>query len=389
MRPGFIALCLLGAVTACAAVHRPPASVASLQAEAVTLASRDRQVRDSVIVRLVRRVQRRGDRTLDVLLLSGGGQNGAFGAGFLRGWRSRSDQPMPRFDLVTGISTGALQAPYALLGTAAAIDTITALYARAAASIAPTVDWWFWLRRTGGVVNTKRFDRTLEQSIHGRFRDELRAAFAEDRQILFASTDFDLGIGRLWSLGDELDTTAAGLQRTRRLLKAATAIPGIFPPVVIDGHVHADGGVVENMLPALDFDDYVRLGAALAAYGVRDVTVRVWVVMNVWSHGEPRVMTPSSRKQMSARSTGLLFYLHQPSTLDRLHNLARAVSAEVPGVRVQLSVALLPSSESTTPGAEQLFERRFMQRLDSIGYSKARSRAPWDVVPSAYRRPER
>ncbi|MCE2901771.1 MAG: patatin-like phospholipase family protein [Gemmatimonas sp.] len=389
MRPGFIALCLLGAVTACAAVHRPPASVASLQAEAVTLASRDRQVRDSVIVRLVRRVQRRGDRTLDVLLLSGGGQNGAFGAGFLRGWRSRSDQPMPRFDLVTGISTGALQAPYALLGTAAAIDTITALYARAAASIAPTVDWWFWLRRTGGVVNTKRFDRTLEQSIHGRFRDELRAAFAEDRQILFASTDFDLGIGRLWSLGDELDTTAAGLQRTRRLLKAATAIPGIFPPVVIDGHVHADGGVVENMLPALDFDDYVRLGAALAAYGVRDVTVRVWVVMNVWSHGEPRVMTPSSRKQMSARSTGLLFYLHQPSTLDRLHNLARAVSAEVPGVRVQLSVALLPSSESTTPGAEQLFERRFMQRLDSIGYSKARSSAPWDVVPSAYRRPER
>lgn len=389
MRPGFIALCLLGAVTACAAVHRPPASVASLQAEAVTLASRDRQVRDSVIVRLVRRVQRRGDRTLDVLLLSGGGQNGAFGAGFLRGWRSRSDQPMPRFDLVTGISTGALQAPYALLGTAAAIDTITALYARAAASIAPTVDWWFWLRRTGGVVNTKRFARTLEQSIHGRFRDELRAAFAEDRQILFASTDFDLGIGRLWSLGDELDTTAAGLQRTRRLLKAATAIPGIFPPVVIDGHVHADGGVVENMLPALDFDDYVRLGAALAAYGVRDVTVRVWVVMNVWSHGEPRVMTPSSRKQMSARSTGLLFYLHQPSTLDRLHNLARAVSAEVPGVRVQLSVALLPSSESTTPGAEQLFERRFMQRLDSIGYSKARSSAPWDVVPSAYRRPER
>jgi len=133
----------------------------------------------------------------------------------------------------------------------------------------------------------------------------------------------------------------------------------------------------------------VRLGAALAAYGVRDVTVRVWVVMNVWSHGEPRVMTPSSRKQMSARSTGLLFYLHQPSTLDRLHNLARAVSAEVPGVRVQLSVALLPSSESTTPGAEQLFERRFMQRLDSIGYSKARSSAPWDVVPSAYRRPER
>jgi hypothetical protein len=389
IRPTLLALCLLGAVTACAAVSRPPVSIASLQAEAATLAVRDRQVRDSVIARLVRRAERRGDRTLDVLLLSGGGQNGAFGAGFLRGWHSRDDQPMPRFDLVTGISTGALQAPYALLGTAAAIDTITALYARAATSIAPTADWWFWLRRTGGVVNTQRFDRTLEQSIDGRFRDELRAAFAEDRQILFASTDFDLGIGRLWSLGDELDTTAAGLQRTRQLLKAATAIPGIFPPVVIDGHVHADGGVVENVLPALEFDDYARLGQALAARGVRDVTVRVWVVMNIWSHGEPRVLDPSRRKQISARSTGLLFYLHQPSTLDRLQNLARAVSAEVPGVRMQVRVSALPNSESTTPGADKLFERWFMQRLDSIGFAKARSRAPWDVVPSAFRRPER
>lgn len=383
------ALALLGTTMACAAVSRPSATVATLQAEVPAVAVHDRTVRDSVIARLVRRVEQRGDRTLDLLLLSGGGQNGAFGAGFLRGWRTRADQPMPRFDLVTGISTGALQAPYALLGTEAAIDTVTALYARAATSIAPTFDWWFWLRRTGGLVNTKRFDRTLEQSIDGRFRDELRAAFAEDRQILFATTDFDLGIGRLWSLGDELDSTTAGLQRSRRLLKAATAIPGIFPPVVIDGHVHADGGVVENVLPALEFDDYAALGRALAARGVREVTVRVWVVMNVWSHGEPRVVTPSSRKQMSARSTGLLFYLHMPSTLDRLQNLARAVSADVPGVRMQVSVAALPSSESVTPGAEKLFERQFMQRLDSIGYAKARSASPWDVVPSAFRRPER
>lgn len=389
IRSVLLALGLLGGTAACAAVSRPPASIASLQGDAVALAARDRAVRDSVIARLVRRVAQRGDRTLDVLMLSGGGQNGAFGAGFLRGWRSRSDQTMPRFDLVTGISTGALQAPYALLGTAAAIDTVTALYARAATSIAPTFDWWFWLRRTGGLVNTKRFDRTLEQSIDGRFRDELRAAFAEDRQILFASTDFDLGIGRLWSLGDELDTTAAGLQRTRRLLKAATAIPGVFPPVVIDGHVHADGGVVENVLPGLEFTDYARLGQALAARGLGDVTVRVFVLMNIWTHGEPRVIDPSNRSAISTRSTGLLFYLHQPSTLDRLQNLARAVSAEVPGVRMELRVAALPSGESTSPGAEKLFERRFMQRLDSLGFVKARGSAPWDVVPSAFRRPER
>jgi hypothetical protein len=153
--------------------------------------------------------------------------------------------------------------------------------------------------------------------------------------------------------------------------------------------VHADGGVVENVLPVLAYDDYARLGNALASRGLRDVTIRLWVVMNVWSHGEPRVVKPSSRKQMDARSTALLFYLHMPASLDGLQNLARAVSAGVPGVRMQLSIAALSNEESVTPGAEKLFERRFMQRLDSIGYAKARSDAPWDVVPSAYRRPER
>lgn len=374
-------------LAACAAVTRPPATPATLQQEAPLAAARDRATRDSIIERLARRAIKRGDRTLDVLLLSGGGQNGAFGAGFLRGWRARADGTMPTFDLVSGISTGALQAPYALLGTTASLDTLSALYARAATSIAPTFDWWFWLRRTGGLVNTARYDRTLAATIDGRFRDDLRTAFADDRQIVFATADFDLGIGRLWSLGEELDTTGTGLVRARSLLRAATAIPGIFPPVVVDGHVHADGGVVENVLPVLTYDDYRALAQRLRAKGVEQVTVRVWVVMNIWTHAEPRVIRPSSRGQMSSRSTAMLFYLHQPSTLAGLENLARAVSADVPGVRMQIRVAALPASESMSPGADKLFERRFMQRLDSIGFAKARRADPWDSVIGAFVRP--
>jgi len=381
-------LALILLASGCAAISRPPASVTSLTAKSVPLALRDRQLRDSVIARLVRRAERRGDRTLDVLLLSGGGQNGAYGAGFLRGWKQRSDAPMPRFDLVTGISTGALQAPYALLGTREALDTVSALYARAATSIAPTIDWWFWFRRTGGVVNTERFDRTLEQAIDGDFRTELRAAFAEDRQIVFGTTDFDLGIGQLWSLGDELDSSEAGLRRARMLLKAATAIPAIFPPVVVDGHVHADGGVVENVLPVLALADYRQLGAALAARGLRDVTLRLWVVMNVWSHADPRVISPSNRGQMDSRSTMLLFYLHQPSALEKLDYLARAVTAEVPGLRLEMRVTSIPVEQSVAPGADKLFNKDFMQRLDSLGFARAQSPAPWDMVPSAYLRPE-
>lgn len=377
---------LMPTLHACAAVHRPKTTVAQLNEDAVSMARTESVTRDSVIARLVRRAVARGDRTLDVLMLSGGGQNGAFGAGFLRGWRTRADSPMPAFDLITGISTGALQAPYALLGTEAALDTLSVLYRNAPDRVAPTIDWWFWLRKTGGVVNTARYDRALEQSINGKFRDELRSAFAADRQIVFATTDFDVGVGRTWSLTDVLDTTSASLVRSRQLLKAATAIPGIFSPVVIDGHVHGDGGVITNVLPLFRFADYERLADALKARGLGNVTVRLYVVMNLWSHAEPMVISPSNRKQISSRTNFMLFYAHQPQTLELLDALARAVSAGVPGLKVEFRVATIPSDEALVPGAAKLFDRGFIARLDSLGFAKARGDAPWDLVPSAFSR---
>lgn len=376
-------------LTGCAAITRPPTTVAQVQRDALTIDAQHRALRDTVIERLVRRVAKRGDRTLDVLMLSGGGQNGAYGAGFLRGWLERTNEAMPRFDLVTGISTGVLQSPYALVGTRSALDTITALYGRAAKSFAPTLDWWFWLRPTGGVVNTKRFDRTIAETFSGPLRDELNRRFADDQQIVFGTTDFDLGIGRIWSMGDELQRTSAGAARTQQLVKAATAIPAIFPPVMIDGHLQSDGGVVEVILPLLTFEDYTRLGERLQARGLSGVTVRVSVIVNMWTHAPPTVMKPSGRRAISGRATAVQFYAHQPATLAALENLSRAVSDRVPGLRLTVRVTSIPSEESMVPGANALFDDRFMQRLDSLGFRRAQSAAPWDgPTAGAYTRPE-
>jgi len=380
-------LLVIPLVSACAVIHRPATTIDQLQRDGVAARITERSTRDSVIERLVRRAVARGDKTLDVLMLSGGGQNGAFGVGFLRGWNARTVSPMPRFDLVTGISTGSLQAPYALVGTTKALDTITAIYARAAESIAPSIDWLFWLRRTGGLVNTKKFDRALHESIGGEFRGDLVRAFADDRQLLIGTSDFDLAIGRTWSLGETLDTTAKGLDRTAMLLKAATAIPGVFPPVLVDGHVHADGGIISNVLLLLTFEDYQQLARRLAEKGLTDVTVRIFVVMNFWSHAPPQIVAPSKVKQIAARSNVMLFFAHQPQTLEDLSNLARAVSSQVRGLRVELKVATLDAQLALEPGANKLFEHAFMQQLDKLGYAKAQSSSPWDKLPSAYERP--
>jgi predicted acylesterase/phospholipase RssA len=362
--------------------------VPQLQTDGIAATRAHEAVRDSVLSRLVRRAVARGDRTLDLLLLSGGGQHGAYGVGYLRGWASRPDAPMPRWDLVSGISTGALQAPFALLGTPAALDTIAALYRAAADRIAPTFDWWFWIRRTGGVVNTSRYERSLRSTVTPALREELQAEFAQGRQLLTATTDMDLGIGRVWDLTTELGRDDAALARSHDLLYTATAIPGIFPPRLIDGHVHSDGGIIANVLPILELDDYRELAARLRTAGVDGtVRVRLYVIMNVWTHVAPRVVKPSSRGAISTRSSEILFWAAQPHALRRLQELARAVSADVPGLDLEVRIAQPAASLATQPGADKLFDKAWMQRLEQIGYEQARGAAPWDSIWSSYVRP--
>ena len=379
---------LLLLATGCASISRPPGTIASLQADAVRARAEHQAVRDSVLTRLVRRAQARTDRTLDLLLLSGGGQHGAFGVGFMRGWSSRTDAPMPRFDLVSGISTGALQSPFALLGTPEAIDTIAALYRSAADRIAPIFDWWFWLRRTGGLVNTTRYERSIASVMNQTMRAQLENEFRQDRQLLLATTDMDLGIGRVWDLRTAIQADTATLERARLLLYTATAIPGIFPPRLVDGHVHSDGGIISNVLPLLSLDDYRELAARLRAAGLQDdITVRVWVLMNVFTHAPLKLTKPSSRGNMSARSTELLFWSAQPAALIRLQELARAVSVDIPGITMQVRIAQPHASLAMEPGAQKLFDKAWMLRLEQIGFDQARSAAPWDSIISSYERP--
>jgi len=390
MVPGhgrLLAWLALASLTGCAVIERAPTDLPSLLRDADVARAAQRATIERLVDTLAGRAVARGDRTLDVLVLSGGGQHGAYGAGFLRGWRARSDAPMPRFDLVTGISTGALQAPFALLGTEAALDRAAALYRSAATESAPTVDWWFWIRRTGGVVDTTRYRRAIEATLDERMRAQLRAEFDTGRQLATATTDLDLGTGRVWDLGHEL-SRPDGPARAHTILLGTTAIPGIFPPVLIDGHVHSDGGIVSNVLPVLDFETCRLLADRLRARGMTGpVTVRMWIVLNVWTHPRLLVIDPASRSLIARRSSAMIFVTQQPQMLASLTDLARAVSADVPELRLQVRHTALPPELAGEPGSEALADEAWMLRLEQRGYERARGAAPWDEITSPYERP--
>jgi hypothetical protein len=109
--------------------------------------------------------------------------------------------------------------------------------------------------------------------------------------------------------------------------------------------------------------------------------------MNLWTHPRPIVVDPASRSQIAGRGNLLLFWTQQPQIAERLADLARAVSAGVPGLRMQVRYTAIPSELAGEPGAAALADEAWMRRLEQLGYDRALGTTPWDQIVSPYRRP--
>jgi hypothetical protein len=332
---------------------------------------------------LALRVRERHDSTLDILLISSGGQHGAYGAGFLRGWQEHTHPGMPHFDLVTGVSSSALQAPFALVGTQAALARGAELYRTAPLDLAPTPDFWPALRELD-MPNASRYVEHVAKLLDEPLQSELLHEYKERRTIAIATTDFDLGAQRVWEMGHELGDDERGLRRARALIVASAAVPGVFTPAMIDRHVHAAGDVSSTLLVPLQFDDFRLLASRLKNLGFSDsVEVRLWVIMNGFSVPPEVRIDPESRGAMSERAQAILPRIAQAEAIERVADLTRAVSGGVRGLRMQLHVTMIPPELAEEPGAETLYDPTWMLRLEQIGYERARGESGWDrvVVP--------
>lgn len=189
------------------------------------------------------------DGRLDLLALSGGGANGAFAAGVINGWTASGRRP--DFEIVTGVSTGALAAPFVFLGP----DWDEEL--RESYTGGETTNL---LRSQGlgalfgsGVFSGEPLRELVENHVDQALLDAVAAEHRRGRILLVATTDLDSQRGVIWNLGAIADQGGLGaLPLFRDVLIASASIPGVFPPVMIsadgsDGvfeEMHVDGGVM-------------------------------------------------------------------------------------------------------------------------------------------------
>jgi predicted acylesterase/phospholipase RssA len=186
-------------------------------------------------------------RPIQVLELSGGGQYGAFGAGFLNGWSTAGTRP--QFDLVTGISTGALLATHAFLGTPEDDRTLKRLFTQVERRDIYRGSLWGALFGGPALNRTDPMAAMIARAITPEVLERVAAEFDEGRRLFVAATNLDYKQVWIFSLGlIAKQGGPAALDLYRKVLQAAASPPVVFPPVEIEGHLFGDAAVRENLL---------------------------------------------------------------------------------------------------------------------------------------------
>jgi len=184
----------------------------------------------------------------EVLSLSGGGAGGAYGAGVMVGWTERGDRP--EFDIVSGVSTGALIAPFAFLGPDWD-DELTAAYTDGQASnlLSPRV---LSILAAPSLFSSDGLRELVDRNVTPRMLAAIAQEYAKGRQLLVATTNLDTEETVIWDMGLLASQGPQTMELFKQVLVASASIPGIFTPQLIagldpDGEVvlemHADGGV--------------------------------------------------------------------------------------------------------------------------------------------------
>ncbi|MGI9350952.1 MAG: patatin-like phospholipase family protein [Rhizobiaceae bacterium] len=309
------------------------------------------------------------------LIITGGGPDGAFGAGLLNGMTDGGHRL--DFEVVTGVSTGALIAPFAFLGPK---------YDDALTSVYTTVSSKDIIRNRGPLAglggsslgDSKPLQKLIAKHVTLEFLDEVASEYRSGRRLFIGTTNLDAQRPVIWNMGAIAEyRNEAAVELFRKVLLASASIPALFPPVHFDvtageddtsfQELHVDGGTTNNAF-------FLPLRVGLAPYlkkrGLR-VKPTMYVIRNsssspLWEPVKEKTF-PIAKRSIStlvkSSTTGDLYKLY---TFSRLNNIG-------------FKLISVPSDFNEKQN--EAFDKEYMQKLYDIGYGLGRKGPKWESLP--------
>jgi hypothetical protein len=321
---------------------------------------------------------------VDLLFISGGGDWGAFGAGFLKGWGTiPKTDPMarPEFAVVSGVSTGALIAPFAFIGTDEMIERVVQLYRN------PKKDWvkprWplYFLPNNISFAEVPGLERELRSNLTPQTIRAIADAGKDGRMLAVNTTNLDDAGPRVFDLVAEAQRAidSGNIDRIHNIMLASAGIPGAFPYREIDGQMYVDGGVTGNIIygARIDEDDsppavWQRMypGTPLPKY-------RYWVIFN----NQLRTLPTTTVPQWPAIVTRSLELATRSSTLTAMRHLftMAEISRLKRGADVEVRIVSIP--DDWTVPKEGVFIKETMNNLADLGERMGADPKSWITDP--------
>jgi predicted acylesterase/phospholipase RssA len=304
----------------------------------------------------------------NLLALSGGGDNGAFGAGLLVGWSESGTRPP--FKVVTGISTGALIAPFAFLGSD--FDPILR-------EIYTTIEQKDIFERRpllAGLASDALADCAPLEKLISKYLDErivarLGSEYRQGRALIVITTNLDAGVPVIWNISAIAESGhLEATELIRKILLASASIPALFPPVMFNVKVngvphqelHVDGGASMQTFLYPASLRIAKIGTAGVPRRRMAYIIRNGRFSEEWNEVERSTLS------IANRAVAILTTNSGVSDLYRMYALAKR-----DGVGFRLAFI---DNDFTKPHPTE-FDRSYMTKLFEYGRAKARAGYPW------------
>ncbi|MDB4516745.1 patatin-like phospholipase family protein [Crocinitomicaceae bacterium] len=310
------------------------------------------------------------------LAISGGGANGAFGAGLLVGWTATGERP--EFSMVTGVSTGALTAPFAFLGPDYD-DEMKEVYTNTTTKDIAVKRNLFTAAFGDSITDTAPLQKLIAKYIDAEMIDAIASEHKRGRRLFIGTVNLDAGRSVIWNIGAIAASDYP--QKTtliHELLRASAAIPVAFPPVIIPveaegkqyDELHVDGGTGSQVFVYPAAADWRLITEKLKVKGKPQVYVIRNSFLDPDYQGMKRNVLP-----IASRTIDSLIRTQGVGDLYQIYALCRRDGND-------FNLAYIPPDFTDEP--TEGFDPVYMKKLLDRGYQMALDGYPWEKAPPGF-----
>jgi predicted acylesterase/phospholipase RssA len=310
------------------------------------------------------------------LAISGGGANGAFGAGLLIGWSETGERP--EFTMVTGISTGALTAPFAFLGSAYD-DELRMVYTTTTTKDIVKKRNLIAAAFSDSIADTTPLQKLIAKYIDAEIVDAIAREHNRGRRLFIGTENLDAGRSVIWNIGAiAASDNPHKVELIRDVLRASAAIPVAFPPVIISvetegnryDEMHVDGGTGSQVFVYPAAADWKSVTRKLKVHG----TPQVYVIRNSFLDPNYQGMNRSIIP-IASRTIDSLIRTQGIGDLYQIYTLCKRDGND-------FNLAYIPSDFNEEPS--EGFDPIYMGKLFELGYQMALEGYPWKNTPPGF-----